>query len=220
MRISGLSPHPGAHWRSLLLLVAAIVPCQALASTPAEEGETRTGLYGHADEGTGGSSSSSGAEDASTWPRLGGHVGLAVPIVKIATGGTTAIGADFLQLGIASGVTIKLDEHWAVDLEGVGYTTWQFADGGTSARASTSFVVDPGVIYGCGSFATGLRAGVQIGEGVPFNLGLIPLVNFGLFPLGKLKWFAELDLPFFVLGEPGSSAAVSFSPQIQTGVSF
>ena len=80
-------------------------------------------------------------------------------------------------------------------------------------------VVDPGVIYNFGPFAAGLRTGVQIGEQVPFNLGLIPLVNFGLFPLGKFKWFAELDLPFFVRGQPGS-ATVSFSPQIQTGVSF
>lgn len=195
MRISGRSPHPGSHWRSLLLLVAAIAPCQAFAQASA-------------------------AEDSSTWPRLGGHVGLAVPIVKIATGGVTAIGADFIQIGIVPGVTIKLDEHWAMDLEGVGYTTWQFAEGATPARASTAFVVDPGVIYNFGSFATGLRLGTQIGEGVPFNGGLIPLVNFGLFPLGKFKWFAELDLPFFVLGEPGSSATVSFSPQIHTGVSF
>jgi hypothetical protein len=200
--------------------VAAIVPCQAFARAPAEDGETRTGQYGHADEGTGGSSTQAGAEDSSTWPRLGGHVGLAVPIVKIATSGVTAIGADFLQIGIAPGVTIKLDEHWAIDLETVGYTIWQFADGATPARASTALVVDPGVIYNCGAFATGLRTGVQIGEQVPFNLGLIPLVNFGLFPLGKLKWFAELDLPFFVLGEPGSSATVSFAPQIHTGVSF
>src|SRR5690242_20333471 len=105
MRISGLGSHSVSHWRSLLLVVAAIVPCQTFASAPAE----------------GGSSTQSGAEESSTWPRLGGHVGLAVPIVKIATGGTTVIGADFLQLGIASGVTIKLDEHWAIDLEGVGY---------------------------------------------------------------------------------------------------
>jgi hypothetical protein len=196
MCISGRSSNPGSRWCSLLLLLAVIAPSLALAGAPGGE-----------------------ADSAPSWPRLGGHVGLAIPVVKFETGGTTAIGADFIQLGLAPGITLKLDEHWAIDLESVAYTTWQFADGATPARASTSFVVDPGVIYNCGSVAGGLRVAVQVGEQIPFNAGLIPLVNVGLFPLGKLKGFIELDLPFFVLGQPGSTT-VSFSPQIHTGVSF
>jgi hypothetical protein len=34
--------------------------------------------------------------------------------VKLTTDDVTAIGADFLQVGIAPGITIKLDEHWAI----------------------------------------------------------------------------------------------------------
>jgi hypothetical protein len=196
MCTSGRSSNPGCRWSALLLLLAVIAPLQAFA---------------------GGKESS--VDSAPAGPRLGGHLGFAIPIVKFTTEGTSAIGADFLQLGLAPGVTIKLDEHWAIDLETVAYSTWQFAEGTTPASASTAFVVDPGVIYNCGSFAAGLRAGMQLGEQVPFNLGLIPLVNWGLFPLGKFKWFVELDLPFFVLGQPGSTS-VSFSPQIHTGVSF
>lgn len=195
MCTSGRSSNPGSRcWHSLLLLLAVIAPFQAFASEDS-------------------------VDSAPAWPRVGGHLGLAIPVVKFETEGTTAIGADFLQVGLAPGITVKLNERWAIDFETVAYTTWQFAQGETPARASTVVVVDPGVIYNCGSFATGLRTAVQIGEQVPFNVGLIPLVNYGLFPLGKLKWFVELDLPFFVLGRPGSTS-VSFSPQIQTGVSF
>ncbi|MCY1074794.1 hypothetical protein [Archangium lansingense] len=190
----------------MLLLLAAVAPYQAFARAPAEA--------------TGGSSVESSADSTPAWPRIGGHLGLAIPIVKFTTDGTTAIGADFLQVGLAPGITLKLDEHWAIDFETVAYTTWQFAQGTTPAKASTAVVVDPGVIYSFGSLATGLRAAVQIGEQVPFNVGLIPLVNWGLFPLGKLKWFIELDLPVFVLGQPGANTSVSFSPQIHTGVSF
>src|SRR4051794_6118388 len=51
------------------------------------------------------------------WPRVGGHWGFALPIVNVSNVSTTVIGRDFANIGIAPGVTVKLDPHWAIDFE-------------------------------------------------------------------------------------------------------
>ncbi|RKG72196.1 hypothetical protein, partial [Corallococcus terminator] len=165
------------------------------------------------EEGTGGSG------DDTSWPKIGGHWGLAVPLVSFTDEDTTGIFADFIQVGIAPGITVKLNEKWAVDFEFIAFSRWQFSDNGTPARASTSIVVDPGVVYDFGSFSGGLRTAVQVGEGVPFNLGLVPIINKGFPITERLKWFVELDLPFFFTGTPGDGG-VSFTPLVQTGIAF
>lgn len=171
------------------------------------------GRHHAAEAGTGGS----GEEEA--WPKLGGHWGIVIPIVSFTDEDTTAIFADFIQVGIAPGVTVKLNKKWSIDFEFIGFTRWRFSDDGTPASASTSIVVDPGVVYDFGEFSGGLRTAVQVGSGVPFNLGLVPIINKG-FPIHDgLKWFVELDLPFFITGRPGHGG-VSFSPQVQTGIAF
>ncbi|PTL76643.1 hypothetical protein [Vitiosangium sp. GDMCC 1.1324] len=215
MSMSWLSRTPGFRWRLLLVLAAALFPFQTFAKEACSDCPMGMEKHRH-HEGTGGSAAAE--ESAPAWPRLGGHVGLALPVVKFQTGGVSAIGADFLQVGLAPGVTVMLDEHWAVDFEVVGYSIWRFASDSAAASSSTALVVDPGVIYNFGPVATGLRLAMQTGGGVPVNGGLIPLVNKG-FPIGKMKWFIELDLPFFVLGSPGTTT-VSFSPQVHTGIAF
>jgi hypothetical protein len=221
----------GTDWRrkfgagGMVALLAALAPQAAGAAEDAEDAaEKHPGVrlldsghhgrhHGRHEAGTGGSG------EESSWPRIGGHWGLALPLVSFTDEGTTAIFADFFQLGIAPGITVKLNERWAIDFEFIAFSRWNFSDDGTPASVSTSVVVDPGVVYDFGPFAAGLRTAVQVGPGVPFNFGLVPIINKG-FPINdRLKWFVELDLPVFVTGAPGD-AGISVTPLVQTGMAF
>src|SRR5689334_13399000 len=91
------------------------------------------------------------AEDAPVTRTVGGHLGFALPILTIASSDTTVIGADFVNVGITPGITVHLDEHWSVDFEFIAFNKWK------SGTSTTTFVVDPGVVYSFGSLAAGLR---------------------------------------------------------------
>ena len=140
--------------------------------------------------------------------RVGGHIGMAVQIVTFANQ-TDVIGSDMLNMGIAPGITVKLDSRWAVDFEFVAYSNFKNS-------SLTSIVIDPGVIYNFGPMAAGLRAAVHVGGGQTQNFGLIPIA-LKSFPLGdsKLAAFIELDLPIF-FNENG--AALTIQPQL--GIAF
>ena len=143
---------------------------------------------------------------------VGGHVGLAVPLVTFADP-ITGIGADYTLIGLAPGVTVKLDEHWSIDFEMVAYSDfWGSTTDGTGSLSS--LVVDPGVIYNWGFMATGLRTAVHVGK--TQNWGFIPIINKG-FPIGNsgLAAFVELDFPIF-FNEAGASLTI----QPQAGIAF
>ncbi|XXF78840.1 hypothetical protein P2318_03505 [Myxococcaceae bacterium GXIMD 01537] len=217
MSFSWLCRNRGAPGRALSLVVAALLPLGALADV----GDLRllSHTEGHEEHGHHHGHGKGGPGKEEGWPRLGGHLALAIPIVDITDDGTTVIGGDFINVGLAPGIIVKLNERWSIDFEFIAYSKWLFGEDGAPDRVTTTFLVDPGVVYNFGCFSAGVRAGVQVGEDVPFNFGLIPIINKG-FSIGEgLKWFVELDLPFFVLGRP-DDAGVSFTPQIQTGVSF
>lgn len=150
---------------------------------------------------------------AQTGTTVGGHVGLAIPIVNFADP-VTAIGADFFQIGLAPGITVKLDEKWAVDFEFVAYSDFSSSTG--DVGNFSSLVIDPGVIYNFGFASAGLRAAMRIGGATTQNLGFIPII-LKAFPLGsgKVSAFVELDLPVF-FGHAGASLTV----QPQFGVAF
>jgi hypothetical protein len=166
------------------------------------------------------------AEAPPAWPRLGGHLGLALPILSVDNNATAVIGRDFGQLGITPGITINLSKHWAIDLELIGSSKWIRDHGATAAQVQTIVVVDPGVVYGFGPVAIGLRLAVQIGGGLPFNLGLVPIVVVPFKITRKLSYFIEADLPVFILSTPppavGGDGQVlgSFNIQLQTGFAF
>src|SRR6185369_13310152 len=42
------------------------------------------------------------------YPRVGGHVGVAFPIVSVDNDGTAVVGRDFVQLGVTPGITVKI----------------------------------------------------------------------------------------------------------------
>jgi hypothetical protein len=141
------------------------------------------------------------------YPRVGGHVGLAIPLVVVADP-VTGIGSDFTKIGLAPGVTVKLTDRWAIDFEMVAYSNFL-----GSANVST-LVIDPGLVYSFDFASVGLRSAVHVGQ--TQNWGFIPIINKG-FPLGDgtVKAFVELDLPVF-FNEAGASMTV----QPQAGVAF
>ena len=77
-------------------------------------------------------------------------------------------------------------------------------------------MVAPGVVYDFGPFAAGLRVGSAIGA--PSNVGVIPLIHRGLFPLGDATWFIEAAFPTFFHRKPDPE--VTFDVVIHTGISF
>jgi hypothetical protein len=168
------------------------------------------------------------APEFPSWPRVGGHFGLALPIVAFDNDGTTVLGREFAQVGVTPGITIKIAERWAVDFEFIGFGRWDLT---TPARSHTVFVVDPGVVYNFGPVAGGLRLATQIGEGVPLNFGLVPIVVVPFKISSKLSYFLELDLPVFVTATAGVPATAltpatsdrvmgSLTILLQTGFAF
>ena len=144
---------------------------------------------------------------------LGGHIGVAAPIAVVAHH-SRVIFDDFVDLGLSSGVTARLDPCWAFDVELVVY------DALKSKRGPSRLVVEPGVLRTWGTFSAGLRAAATVGEPSLNNFGLVPVLNqrFKFCDHQPLGWFVELDLPVFV--NDGANNRVSFNPQVQTGASF
>jgi hypothetical protein len=136
---------------------------------------------------------------------IGGHIGVATPLVTVSDS-TTTIG-DSVTVVDPIGVTVKVSPRVAVDFEVVVSTPLR-PKGGT-----TALIVDPGVILDLGPVATGLRVAWQIGE--KGNIGLIPLVNRALVHMGPSTWFVEAAFPTFYM-----DSKVALNVVLHTGVGF
>lgn len=145
-----------------------------------------------------------------TFPRIGGHVGFALPLLTIGKE-TTAIGGDFVTVGLTPGITVKLSERWKVDFEFIAMNELK------RTPSATTFVVDPGVIYDAGPVSAGLRVATQVGA--PSNIGLVPIVVLPFKGDGPLTPYIEADVPLF-LRDDGTSMQPSVSLQFQAGVAF
>jgi hypothetical protein len=147
-------------------------------------------------------------ESAATPPQptktVGGHVGIAVPFVTFSKQ-TKSVSDQFTILD-PIGIGFKVSKHVAMDFETIVGTP-------IHPTGTTSFVVDPGVIFGFGRVALGLRIAFQINADA--NIGLIPLVNYGLVDLGGATWFIEGALPTFY-----QDKEVALSIVGHTGVAF
>lgn len=145
------------------------------------------------------------------YPRVGGHLGFAVPILTVASE-VTAIGGDFVAIGLTPGLTVKLSERWAVDFEFIALNELK------NTPAATTYVVDPGVVYTGDSLSAGLRVATQVGA--PTNIGLVPIV---VLPVAKLAdnltYYVEADVPMF-LRDGGTEMKPSIGLQLQSGVAF
>jgi hypothetical protein len=152
----------------------------------------------------------------------GGHIGIATPLVTVSKE-TTTIGDGFTMLN-PIGVTVKPGGKLVVDFEVVVATA-------ISKPGTTGLVVDPGVVYNWGAFATGLRLAFKINNIT--NVGVIPLINFPLADLGGAGWFIEAAFPTFVQSEevppaatapPGTApthkAQGEFNVVLHTGIGF
>ncbi len=135
---------------------------------------------------------------------VGGHVGVAVPLVTLADP-VTSISDQFTLLH-PIGIGFKTSQHVIVDFETVVANP-------VDPAGTTGLVVDPGIIYDWGGVATGARVAFQIGNRA--NIGLIPLVNVGLVDLGGAKWFVEAAFPIFYVPKDVSLTIVA-----HTGVGF
>jgi hypothetical protein len=158
--------------------------------------------------------------------RVGGHAGFALPIASFDNDGAHVIGRDFGSFGLTPGLTLKITENWAVDFEFIAFSRWEKGIGNANVYR-TIFVVDPGVVYNFGKVAVGGRLAMQIGEGVPFNLGIVPILVVPFKISSKLSYFIELDLPVFVMVRsdaaipPGKDRVLgSMTILLQTGFGF
>lgn len=157
------------------------------------------------------------------YPRVGGHVGTVVPLTTVSSNGATAIGRDFVNIGMAAGATVKINARLAFDFESV------VVDRIDVPGQATQLVVDPGFVYDAGPLAAGIRVAGAIGGAT--NLGLIPLLNKG-FKIGEdTSFFVELDLPTFLREQPSASSsnsaaapsttkAIAWTTQFHVGVGF
>jgi hypothetical protein len=152
------------------------------------------------------------APPAPNAPRsIGGHVGVASPLVTVAKE-TTTISDQFTILN-PIGLGFKLSEHLVMDFEFVIATD-------VHPAKMTHVIVDPGVVYNWGKFATGLRVAWQIQENA--NFGLIPLLNVPLVDLGGATWFVEAAFPTFIrhTDPANDNGNVAFNAVLHTGVGF
>lgn len=153
------------------------------------------------------------ADDA---PRMvGGHIGVATPLVTISKK-TTSISDQFTLL-TPIGISVHTSRHVVVDFETVVANP-------ISPVGTTGLIVDPGIVYDWGGVATGLRLAFQTNANA--NFGLIPLVNVGLANLGSSTWFIEAAFPTFFqskLDDPpatGHHLGVDFNVVLHTGIGF
>jgi hypothetical protein len=135
---------------------------------------------------------------------VAGHIGIATPFVTVADQTTTI--ADDLTILNPIGVGVKISERWVVDVEVVVATR-------INQGKTTGLVIDPGIIYNWGPVATGLRVAWEVF--VAPNVGLIPLINRGLYDMGGAMWFVEAAFPTFY-----SDDGVAFNAVLHTGIGF
>ncbi len=145
------------------------------------------------------------------YPRIGGHLGFAVPIVSFSSP-TTVIGSDFVAIGLTPGITAKLSEHWSVDFEFIAVNEVK------NTPAAVTWVVDPGVVYAAGAVSAGMRVATKVGASS--NIGLVPILVLPVLKISEtVGYYIEGDVPAF-LYDGGTKVKASVGFQFQSGFSF
>ena len=143
-------------------------------------------------------------------PRVGGHVGIAFPIVTRSDGITTTISEDFI-VGFPVGITIRNSSPVAFDFEFVPTIN-------NSPRQDVTLTVHPGAIYGFKkNYAVGIRAAFDIGSD---TYGFTPLVQRSWKIKGNTKYFVEADFPVRFRQQPDGRRTTSGAFTAHFGISF
>ncbi|HEX7843035.1 MAG TPA: hypothetical protein VF469_36430 [Kofleriaceae bacterium] len=123
---------------------------------------------------------------ANPHPGIGGHVGIATPLVFLNSDKTQTIGDQF-NLAFPIGIGFKLTDKAAIDFETV-------VGNPIHSRGTTGLTVDPGIVYDMGTFVVGGRLGFDINAATNFKL--IPLIHKAVAPVGAgANWFVEAAFP-------------------------
>jgi len=160
------------------------------------------------------------AAAASSGPTVGGHIGVAVPFVALhSKGKTTTSFSDTTTIAIPIGVSVHLSKDWTFDFETIVANDVAGDSTKDPNTTHTGLTVDPGIVYTGGPVALGLRVKFDING--PANIGLIPLVNYGLVKFDGGVWFIEAAFPTTLADlPPPDSSVFSFAMVLHTGIGF
>jgi hypothetical protein len=162
---------------------------------------------------------------------LGGHIGVAVPLITLQGYTSSSFAAppldktrtlgDQFTLAFPIGITVKTSRKLSVDFEVIVQTS-------VNPTGENGLTIDPGVIYDWGPLATGLRLAVPVGVS-PAAIGFIPLVHRRIVDINGASWFVEADFPTLYHGSgapvanngsTGTNSRVEFSAVLHTGFGF
>jgi hypothetical protein len=145
---------------------------------------------------------------------VGGHIGVAVPLVAFhinqpeGAKGTTTI-SDQFTIAVPIGIGVHLSPDWIVDFESI-------VANDVSPWGAAGLTIDPGVVYTGLPVALGLRVKFDVAPLANANVGIIPLVNKGLVPIGDGMWFVEAAFPITATKTQDLSIAIV----AHTGIGF
>ncbi len=143
-------------------------------------------------------------------PRVGGHVGVAFPIVTRSDGRTTTISEDFI-VGFPVGIVIRNSSPFAFDFEFVPTIN-------NSPRQDVTLTVHPGVVYSFKkNYTVGIRAAFDIGADA---YGFTPLIQRSWKLKGNTKYFVEADFPVRFRQQPDGRRTTSGTFTAHFGVAF
>ena len=116
---------------------------------------------------------------------LGGHMGIALPLATRSGGNTTTVGDPF-SIGFPTGITIKMNERVAFDVE--------FVPTIRKTPYAVSLTFHPGVIWALeNDFNAGLRMAFDVNQA---SWGFTPLLNRKIGKVGTGgTLFGEIDVP-------------------------
>ena len=142
--------------------------------------------------------------------RLGGHFGVALPLIAHAQGETTTISDDFVIV-FPMGITVRKSDVFAFDLE--------LAPVVQNDPRHIDLTLHPGVAWGIGNgYSVGGRVAFDIGKE---SWGLTPLFNKGLLQVGKdSTLFAELDIPIRFKQDAQGVGYTSVGLAVVVGIGF
>jgi hypothetical protein len=142
--------------------------------------------------------------------QLGGHFGVALPLVSHEQGETTTMSDDFVVV-FPTGITVKRSSTFAFDIE--------LAPVVQNDPRHISLVLHPGVAWGIGGgYSVGGRVAFEVGSA---TWGFTPLFNKGLVEMGKsAMFFGELDVPIRFKQDAAGRSYTSVGLAVVFGVGF